>query len=78
MQNSLFSVSKLLQTRLSPVSILGVHAGSPIEAGVGGVGGAHVVGHFPGSAATHSCGRHPHRDQGQGARVHQGGRVADA
>lgn len=49
-----------LQPRLSPVSILGVYAGSPIEAGVGGVGGAHVVGHFPGSAATHGRGRHPH------------------
>ncbi len=48
------------QTCLSPVSILGVTAGSPIKAGVTGVGGAGLVGHFPGSAATHSRGRHRH------------------
>lgn len=47
-----------LQTCLSPVSILGVDAGSPIKAGVTGVGGAGLVAHFPGSAATHSRGCH--------------------
>lgn len=62
----------------SPVSVLAVHAGSPIEARVSGVGRAGSVGHFPGSASAHRHGRHLYWHQGQGTRVHQAGRVTDA
>ncbi len=73
-----FSTPEWQQTCLSPVSILGVYAGSPIKAGVAGVGWARLVGHFPGSAATHSQRCHLQRDQGKSTWVYQGGRVADA
>lgn len=67
-----------LQTCVSPVAIVRVDAGPSVQAGVGGVGGAHVVAELPGGAAAHGRGRHLHRHQGQSARVHQGRRVADA
>lgn len=47
-----------LQTCHSPVSILGIDAGSPIKTGVTGVEGAQLVDHFSGSTATHSQGCH--------------------
>lgn len=67
-----------LQTCVSPVAIVRVDAGPSVQAGVGGVGGAHAVDELPGGAAAHRRGRHLHRHQGQSARVHQGRRVADA
>lgn len=62
----------------SPVAVVRVHAGAPVEAGVAGVGGAHAVAELPGGAAAHGRGRHLHRHQGQSARVHQGGGLAHA
>lgn len=58
----LFKSCFKLQICCSPVSILSVVAGSPIKAGVTGIGGAELVGLFPGSTATHSQGCHLYRD----------------
>lgn len=62
----------------SPVSIFGVHAGSPIKARVTRVGRADLVGHFFGSTAAHCHGRHLYWDQGQRTWVQKAGWVTDA
>lgn len=62
----------------SPVSILGVRAGSTIKARVTGVGRADSVGHFPGSTAAHCHRRHLYWDQGQRTWVQKAVRVTDA
>lgn len=47
---------------VSPVSVLRINAGSPIKAGITGVGGAALMSHFSGGTTTDGRGRHLYWD----------------